>query len=227
MKATTEKGGLDIINALPTLLVVANKKDIIEKVSPFLLKTLDYKEEELTGKPLGILFSRQDNDNFFKNKEFTKLLEKSGTVLNHPLTMITSKGATLPVKFSAGRTGAGPTKTVCTAVDVSPYLQKEAQLYRQKEEAISANNTKFQFLANMSRDINAPLNAVIGFSDLLNTICNENKQKKYISSIQSAGKSLTELVNNILDFSKIEVGKLRLRYEAVNLDEIFNDLKEI
>ncbi len=105
--------------------------------------------------------------------------------------------------------------------------EKNIQIEKAKEEAEAANRSKSLFLANMSHEIRTPMNAVIGFTDLLNTLITDKKQKAYLESIKSSGKSLLSLINDILDLSKIQAGKLDIHYEPVNPYKFFNDIKQI
>ena len=107
-------------------------------------------------------------------------------------------------------------------------MQREAsELKIAKNKAEVANRVKSEFVANMSHELRAPLNAVIGFSDLLSSLVSDNKQKSYLDSIKIAGKSLLTLINDILDLSKIEAGKMEIQYSAVNLQHIFGEIEQI
>jgi len=105
--------------------------------------------------------------------------------------------------------------------------QAEKALKQAKEAAEAANRAKSEFLANMSHEIRTPLNAVIGFSDLLSSQINSDKQKNYLSSIKKAGKTLLSLINDILDLSKIEAGRLEIQSETINPILIFTELEQI
>ena len=83
-----------------------------------------------------------------------------------------------------------------------------------------ASQHKSEFLASMSHEVRTPLNAVIGFSDVLLEEMfgglNE-KQREYVQDIHTAGRHLLELVNDILDLSKVEAGQMVLNIQPFSL----------
>ncbi|MCD4772381.1 MAG: tetratricopeptide repeat protein [Bacteroidales bacterium] len=110
----------------------------------------------------------------------------------------------------------------------SKQLEENAcELINAKNEADEANMAKSRFLANMSHEIRTPLNAIVGFADLLNVQITDKKQKSFLQSIQSSGKTLLTLINDILDLSKIEAGKMDIIYTAVNLNNVFEEISQI
>jgi len=108
-------------------------------------------------------------------------------------------------------------------------LQKSAEetLIRAKEEAERTSKFKDQFLSTMSHDLRTPLNAVLGFSDLLADErygpLNE-KQRRYIDHIHTGGKHLLTLISDILDLSKIEAGRMELALENLLVQGAFAEV---
>jgi len=105
--------------------------------------------------------------------------------------------------------------------------ERTRELEKEKERAETANQAKSEFLSNMSHEIRTPLNAVTGFSELLTSLVTDKKQKTYLKSIRTAGKTLLSLINDILDLSKIEAGKMEIQYTPVNPQIIFDEIKQI
>ncbi len=106
-----------------------------------------------------------------------------------------------------------------------------AKLFNQsqeaKEVAETANRAKSEFLANMSHEIRTPMNAVLGFTELLDSLLIDPKQRNYLDSIKAGGKGLLTIINDILDLSKIDAGKLELQFEPVNPWKIADEIHAI
>jgi two-component system sensor histidine kinase EvgS len=71
------------------------------------------------------------------------------------------------------------------------------------------------------------LNAVLGFSQLLQNSLTDPLQKEYLQSIGKGGKSLLALIDDVLEISKLEVGKIKLVNEPVDLVTLIQESKEI
>lgn len=110
-------------------------------------------------------------------------------------------------------------------------MEKQIKRVQQSEaSAVLASQTKSEFLANMSHEFRTPLNAIIGFSEmLLAGYFGEvsAKQKERINDINLCGNHLLQLISDILEFSKGEAGKLELREEAVDLRQIVEECKRM
>jgi len=128
-----------------------------------------------------------------------------------------------PIKDQSGKT----THYLAIKDDVTKRKQAEEALKEAKFQAEVANRAKSEFLANMSHEIRTPMDAILGFTDVLNTLITDDQQKSHLDAIHSSGKNLLALINDILDLSKIEAGKLELHYEPVNLFKLAGELRSI
>lgn len=102
--------------------------------------------------------------------------------------------------------------------------EMNAELGRAKVLAEAANHAKSEFLSNMSHELRSPLNAILGFAQLLessNPPATASQQES-IGQILQAGWYLLALINEILDLALIESGKLSLSTECVSLTECMN-----
>ena len=107
--------------------------------------------------------------------------------------------------------------------------EKEAVYAKQIEkvatEAQHANQAKTRFLFNMSHDIRTPMNAIIGYTQLLeNNLDNKKQALDYISKLKSASTILLSLINYILEMTQIESGKLDLKKEIGDLDDLVKNI---
>ena len=106
---------------------------------------------------------------------------------------------------------------------------KEQQMNETLGEALNtaraANEAKSNFLANMSHDIRTPMNAIVGFSALLNRDADDpEKVREYTRKISSSSQHLLGLINDILDMSKIESGKTSLNMTEFSLPLLLDEL---
>lgn len=101
--------------------------------------------------------------------------------------------------------------------------QRTAELHAAKEAAEAANRSKSAFLARMSHDLRTPLNAVIGFADLLSLdpVLNQSSLcLRRVQTIHTAGTQLLTMIEELLDLAHIESGMMRLRLEAVDVPRL-------
>jgi len=111
--------------------------------------------------------------------------------------------------------------------DNSARKQVETELIAATAAAEKANLAKSDFLSNMSHELRSPLNAILGFAQLMesDTVPQTAAQKESTGQILQAGWYLLDLINEILDLALIESGKLLLSREPMSLDEVLRDCR--
>ena len=115
--------------------------------------------------------------------------------------------------------------------DLQSSQEQLAELARKYEaekiRAEGANKAKSEFLANMSHELRTPLNAINGFSEIMvNQLFGPLGDARYVGYAQdilNSGQHLLALINDILDMAKIEAGKLNIKFDPMNLDEVIED----
>lgn len=117
-------------------------------------------------------------------------------------------------------------------IDITEQFELQKQLKLQSiqlqealRQAEKANNTKSDFLSNMSHDIRTPMNAIMGMTMIAKAhINNREKVLDCLGKIESSSKLLLSLINEVLDMSKIESGKLVLSKQDINIGVLLEDL---
>ena len=94
------------------------------------------------------------------------------------------------------------------------------------EKAKESDQMKSAFLANMSHEIRTPLNAIVGFSNLLNTDIDLEKEERtqFLELINTNSDLLLKLINDILDLSRIESGRMAFSFDNYDLSELVHNI---
>jgi signal transduction histidine kinase len=103
------------------------------------------------------------------------------------------------------------------ARDITRNKQLEKDLITAKQAAEKANQAKSKFVASMNHELRTPMNAILGFAQLLALDNLSENQKDSVQHIITAGHHLMDLINQVLDLAKIEADKLELNLEEISL----------
>jgi PAS domain S-box-containing protein len=132
------------------------------------------------------------------------------------------EGTEIPLAMTVGRLGTDRLGIVLR--DLSLARKHETELVAARLRAERQSVAKSEFLAKVSHEIRNPLNAIIGFSELMmeerfGAIGND-RYRQYLKDIHSSGGHIMSLVNDLLDLSKIETGRLELAFAGVALNDL-------
>ena len=108
--------------------------------------------------------------------------------------------------------------------DITERKRNELEIQKAKQRAEEANKAKTRFLAQMSHDLRTPLNAVMGFTQLLKDAEEDLEKKKMLGHIQQSGTVLLGLMTDLIDLTRLEFGKITLRKEVFSITELVDNL---
>ncbi|MHC4310147.1 MAG: sensor histidine kinase [Planctomycetota bacterium] len=100
---------------------------------------------------------------------------------------------------------------------------KIAELSERNIELFKANKIKSEFLANISHEFRTPLNAILGFAQVLREkpgILKKDKAQRYAENIITGGNRLLNMINDLLDLAKTEAGKMELHIEKASVKQL-------
>lgn len=173
-------------------------------------------------------------------------MEETGAIVSREVEFVSQTGR----RFWGLLSGTpilmdGVSSLLSSVVDISQQKSREAQiaqatdqlraqaaetqllnreLQRQQQVAIAANRAKSDFLARMSHELRSPLNAILGFSEIIADdlfgAAGTQRYQNYAQNIHDAGAHLLALINDILDLSKVEAGRMQLNAEPVDVKEL-------
>ena len=208
-------------------LITTDPSSIITDVNKQMEALTGCTRDELIGAPF---------KNYFTDPERAEASIKQalaeGKVINYELTARTRDGQETVVSYNAttfhdrdrrlqGVFAAARDITDRKLLDQA-LQEKNSELQGAKNVAEKANLAKSEFLSSMSHELRSPLNAILGFAQLLESDSPPPTpaQRESITQILRAGWHLLKLIEEILDLAKIESGKLSLSPESVSLAEV-------
>jgi len=118
----------------------------------------------------------------------------------------------------------GSTIAVCAiSTDITDRTRAEAAVIAERDRADRSSAAKTKFISSMSHDMRTPLNAILGYAQLLAMDAVDVEQRSDIEEIARAGRHLLELINEAIDIGKIEEGELVLVTEPVELHDLVDE----
>ena len=110
--------------------------------------------------------------------------------------------------------------------NINDLMRKQDQLRNETKRARESGQMKTLFLANMTHEIRTPINAIVGFTEVLSALTGEEDKKEVIQIVKNNCDMLLRLINDILTVSSLESGQMDIRPVEVDFAKSFNDLFE-
>lgn len=116
-------------------------------------------------------------------------------------------------------------QTALLTGEISAHRRTDAQLQKAKEVAEAANLAKSRFVVGVSHELRSPLNAILGYAQLLEGDPRiPSQQRESIGIIRRSGEHLAGLIEGLLDISKIEAGRIEVYRDEVRLGEFLGQI---
>ena len=192
----------------------------------------------VVGRPFLDLFA-QDNQGLARDYLNGLTTNATRSLLNdgRELNVKAPQGGTIPVFMTLGRLDQAEAEPAMKVADDARYCalfrdlthwkKVETELETAKHDAEAASAAKTDFLAKVSHEVRTPLNAIIGFAEVImeerfGPVGNE-RYKDYLRDIHASGTHVMSLVNDLLDLSKIEAGRMQLEPTAIDPNRIISE----
>ncbi len=224
--ATDEKGIIQFFNVGAERMLGYAAAEAVDRVSPSDIHDPDEVIEH--ARALSVEFDTPITPGF----EALVFKPSRGVEDRYELTYIRKDGSRFPAVISVTALRGDDGTLIgylLIGIDNSARKLVESELIEAMAAADRANRAKSDFLSGMSHELRSPLNAILGFAQLLDTgvPAPTPGQKRNLDHILKAGWYLLELIDQVLDLALIESGRLTLSQEPVSIDEVLQECRAL
>src|SRR3990167_3750970 len=218
-----------VVEASPNAIVLIDENGCIAMVNRQTEQLFGYDREALLAQPVEILLPTALRSSHVPMRQgYQRNPEPRRMGNNRELFGQHRDGRQIPLEVGLSPISGGEGALVQAGIiDISERKAAEQRLRDQAEQLILANRYKSEFLANMSHELRTPLNSILILSAQLRLNSAGNlteKQAKHADIVHRAGSDLLQLINDVLDLAKVESGRMQLKLEALNMQDILVEL---
>ncbi|MDU9415085.1 response regulator [Pseudomonas sp. zfem005] len=218
-----------VVEASPNAIILVDLRGSIVMVNRQAEQMFGYSRQELLGATVERLLPEALREAHVGLREgFQKNPEPRRMGNNRELFGQHRDGRMIPLEVGLSPIRSGrETWVQAVVIDISERKAAEQRLRDQAEQLILANRYKSEFLANMSHELRTPLNSILILSDQLRQNSAGNlteKQSRHADIVHRAGSDLLQLINDVLDLAKVEAGRMQLKLEPLNVQDVLVEL---
>ncbi len=202
-------------------ICIHDLQGMIMSINPAGAHAVGFEPEEIIGKNISGIFWKDNNE------EYEKYME---TIQDHGH----SQGMTQLSLRDGSKTywlfnnillsdQEGNPYVLSSNVEITGRYKMEKELRSAKKLAEEALVLKDRFVANISHELRTPMNAIIGFSELLIKTKLSEEQREYLQAIHIAGDNLTSMINDVLDLAKIDAGKMEFEAKPYSIRSVMSN----
>ncbi|WP_275546682.1 MULTISPECIES: response regulator [unclassified Pseudomonas] len=218
-----------VVEASPNAIVLVDGLGRIAMVNRQTELLFGYERQMLLGEPVELLLpAAQRGGHVAMRRGYQAMPEQRRMGGNRELFGLHREGRMIPLEVGLSPIRSGDENLVqAVIIDISERKAAEQKLREQAEQLLLANRYKSEFLANMSHELRTPLNSILILSDQLRQNLAGNlteKQTKHADIVHRAGSDLLQLINDVLDLAKVESGRMQLKLEPINMQDVLVEL---
>ncbi|MBE9510851.1 MAG: cache domain-containing protein [Bacteroidetes bacterium] len=214
-----------LFESSPAAIALLNIEGEVIRVNREFVKMFGYSGNELINRRLSdIIVPESDKETV--NKDYIgvregRTISRNGVRIKKGNEEVFISILSTPIEIEEGQLGIYLIYT-----DITEQKQYEEKLKLAKEKAEESDRLKTAFLNNLSHEVRTPMNAIIGFSELLTKeALSFEDRNKYLSAIDKSAGTLLDLINDIIDIAKIETGELNVNKQKFELNSLLDELK--
>ncbi|WP_370601430.1 response regulator [Pseudomonas nitroreducens] len=218
-----------VVEASPNAIVLVDARGRIAMVNRQTEQLFGYSRHDLLESSVEMLLPEALREAHVALREgFQRKPEQRRMGSNRELFGQHQDGHMIPLEVGLSPIRAGRERLVqAVIIDISERKAAEQRLRDQAEQLMLANRYKSEFLANMSHELRTPLNSILILSDQLRQNMAGNlteKQTRHADIVHRAGSDLLQLINDVLDLAKVEAGRMQLKLEPLNVQDMLAEL---
>ncbi len=208
----------NIVAAMSDFIFIIDDQYYIRDVIKSDLVQLFHTTEQLIGSHLGQIYSVQVTE-LFKEAIQECLHTRTLQEISYPLVY---EGQ--DTYYNLRMVPYERDKVLAFIHEVTDRIRYSHELIKARKKADEENLLKSTFLADISHEIRTLVNVIVGFSGLMVQSDEQEERESYMEIVRRSDAQLLELIGDVLDFSRISQGKLKIRKELLNMNELLKEM---